>query len=46
MKLCVKPKKIMFFLFFLAHDFEIRKAFDSNKIELHDTKNNFLKIFL
>jgi hypothetical protein len=34
MKLCVKLKKIMVFLFFLAYNFEIRKAIDSNKIEI------------
>jgi hypothetical protein len=38
MKLCVKLKKIMFFLFFLAYNFEIHKAFGSNKIELQETK--------
>ena len=34
MKLCVKLKKRMFFLFSLAYHFEIRKAIDSNKIEI------------
>ena len=34
MKLCVKLKKIMLFLFFLAHNFEVHKTIDSNKIEV------------
>jgi hypothetical protein len=34
MKICVKLKKIKFFLFFLAYNFEICKAIDSNKIEI------------
>jgi len=33
-KLCVKLKKIMFFLFFLAYNFEVHKTIDSNKIEV------------
>ncbi len=31
---------------FLAYNFEIHKTFDSNKIELHDTKKYFFKFFL
>ena len=46
MKLSVKLKRLCFFLFFLAHNFEIHKTIDSNKIELQDIKNNFLKYFL
>jgi len=34
MKLCVKLKTIMFFLFLLAHNPQIHKAIDSNKIEI------------
>jgi len=30
----------------LAHNLEIHKTIDSNKIELQDMKNNFLKYFL
>ena len=45
MKFCVKLKKILFFLFFLAHNFEIHKAIDSNKIEIYKTKNNILIFF-
>ena len=34
LKLSVKLKKRMLFLFSLAYHFEIRKAIDSNKIEI------------
>ncbi len=33
-KLCVKPKKIIFLLFFSVQNIEIHKAFDSNEIEI------------
>jgi len=41
----VKLKRQCFLLFFLAYNFRIHKAFDSNKIELQDMREIYFKIF-
>ena len=41
----VKLKRQWFLLFFLAYNFKIHKAFDSNKIELQDMSKIYFKIF-
>ena len=39
----VKLKRQCFLLFFLAYNFKIHKTIDSNKIELQDMREIFLK---
>ena len=39
----VKLKRQCFLLYFLAYNFKIHKAFDSNKIELQDMREIYFK---